>query len=79
MTNEFIPRPYTVYEDGDFFGITLKEIVEDIDKKGYSDYYFSPGYERSIIYDYRDYDIKGDNILLKGTIELIKNGYEFYE
>lgn len=76
--------PYIVDGKGrgmldDVCGFELKEIVEDIDKKGYSDYYFSPGYERSIIYDYRDYDIKGDNILLKGTIELIKNSYEFYE
>lgn len=54
----------------------LKEIVDDIDKKGYSDHYFTPGYERPIKYDYRDYDIKGDNILLKGEILEIKEGYE---
>ena len=30
----------------------------------------------SIKYDYRDYDLKIDNILLKGLIEEIKDGYE---
>lgn len=54
----------------------LKEIINDIDKKGFSNHYFTEGYERSIKYDYRDYDIDGDNILLKGEIEQIKYGYE---
>lgn len=57
----------------------LKEIVDDIDKKGYSEHYFTPGYNRPIKYDYRDYSIKSDNILLKGEIFNIKNGYEIYE
>lgn len=54
----------------------LKDIIDDIDKKGFSEHYFTPGYERPIKYDYRDYDIKGDNILLKGEIEEIKYAYE---
>lgn len=54
----------------------LKEIVEDIDKKGYSDYFFTPGYERKIKYDYRNYDIDLDNALLKGEVYLIKENYE---
>lgn len=57
----------------------LKEIVDDIDKKGYSEHYFTPGYERTIKYDYRNYNIKTDNILLKGLILEIKNGYEVGE
>lgn len=57
----------------------LKEIVDDIDKKGYSDYDFTPGYERTIKYDYRDYDIRLDNSLLKGEIFSIKCGYEEIE
>ncbi len=63
----------------DICDFELKEIVDDIDKKGYSEHYFTPGYERTIKYDYRNYDIKGDNILLKGIISEIKNGYEIDE
>ena len=73
--------PYIIDGEGrgmldDMCDFELKEIVEDIDKKGYSEHYFTPGYERPIKYDYRDYDIKGDNILLKGKIEEIKYAYE---
>ena len=73
--------PYIIDGSGrgmidDIDSYKLKEIVNDIDKKGYSEHYFTPGYERPIKYDYRDYDIKGDNILLKGKIEEIKYAYE---
>lgn len=73
--------PYIIDGSGrgmidDIASYKLKEIVNDIDKKGYSEHYFTPGYERTIKYDYRDYDIKGDNILLKGKIEEIKYAYE---
>ena len=54
----------------------LKEIVDDIDQKGYSEHCFTPGYQRTIKYDYRKYNIKNDNALLKGLILEIKNGYE---
>ena len=57
----------------------LKEIVDDIDEKGYSEHYFTSGYERTMKYDYRKYDIKNDNGLLKGMILEIKNGYEVEE
>lgn len=57
----------------------LEEIVNDIDKKGYSDHDFTPGYERPIKYDYRNYDIKLDNSLLKGEIFYIKCNYEGIE
>lgn len=60
----------------DMCDFELKEVVDDIDRKGYSEHYFTPGYERPIKYDYRDYNIKADNILLKGLILEIKNGYE---
>lgn len=56
----------------------LKEIVDSIDKKGESDFYFTSGYDRKIKYDYRDYDIKTNNILLKGLVEEIKYNYEDY-
>lgn len=57
----------------------LKEIVDDIDEKGYSEHYFTSGYDRTMKYDYRKYDIKNDNGLLKGMILEIKNGYEVEE
>ena len=63
----------------DMCDFELKEIVEDIDKKGYSEHYFTPGYERTIKYDYRNFNIKSNNALLKGLVLEIKNGYEVGE
>lgn len=54
----------------------LKEIVDDIDEKGYSEHYVTPGYERHEKYDYRKFNVKTNNKNLKGIILLIKNGYE---
>lgn len=54
----------------------LKDIIDDTDKKGYSKYDFTPGYQRNRKYDYREYNIELDNRLLKGLILNIKNGYE---
>ena len=74
---------YPLVKDGrgkgmldDMSDFELKEIVDDTDKKGRSDYYFTPGYERGHKYDYREYDINHDNEILKGRILAIKNGYE---
>lgn len=76
--------PYVVDGEGkgmldDMCDFELKEIVEDIDKKGYSEHYFTPGYERTIKYDYRQFNIKNNNALLKGLVLEIKNGYEVGE
>ncbi len=60
----------------DMCDFELKDIVEDIDKLGVSNHYFTPGYETSKRYDYRKYNIKKDNRELKGKILAIKNGYE---
>lgn len=60
----------------DVSGDNLKTIVDDIDKKGFSDHDYTPGYERTMKYDYRKFDIKRGNILLKGNVSDIKNGYE---
>ena len=60
----------------DMCDFELKEIVQDIDKKGYSQHYFTPGYERTIKYDYREFNLKNYNALLKGLILEIKNGYD---
>ena len=76
--------PYVVAGEGkgmldDMCDFELKEIVEDTDKKGYSEHYFTPGYERTIKYDYRNFNIKNNNALLKGLVLEIKNGYEVGE
>ena len=76
--------PYVISGEGrgmidDMSDFELKEIVDDIDNKGYSEHYFTPGYERTIKYDYRKYNIKTDNALLKGLVLNIKNGYEVGE
>lgn len=60
----------------DLSDFKLKEIVDDTDKKGYSEHYFTPGYEKTIKYDYRKFNLKNNNALLKGLILEIKNGYE---
>ncbi len=60
----------------DISGHHLFEIIEDIDRKGISDYFYTMGYERECIYDYRVYDINLDNATLKEKIEKIKEGYE---
>ena len=60
----------------DMCDFDLKDIVDDIDKLGYSNHYFTPGYETNRKYDYRKYNIKKDNRELKGKILAIKNGYE---
>ena len=57
----------------------LKKIVEDVDKKGYSKHYFTPGYERNKIYDYRNFDLAKNNLHLRRYFKKIKNGYEVYE
>ena len=54
----------------------LEDIVLETDKLGYSDSYFTPGYETDKIYDYREYNLLTDNNNLKGLVLLIKNGYE---
>ena len=44
----------------DLCDFELKEIVDDTDKLGHSDYYFTPGYERTNKYEYREYDMNHD-------------------
>lgn len=63
----------------DMCDFELKKEVDDIDKLGVSNHYFTPGYETSKKYDYRKYNIKKDNKELKGKILAIKNGYEVGE
>ena len=60
----------------DISSYELQEIIEDIDKKGYSVHSVTPGYGKDEIYDYRDFDIDTNNEKLKGKILQIKNNYE---
>lgn len=60
----------------DISSYVLQEIIEDIDKKGYSVHSVTPGYGKDEIYDYRDFDIDANNEKLKGKILQIKNDYE---
>ena len=76
---------YPIIIDGEGLGMLddmcdfeLKDIVDDIDKLGVSNHYFTPGYETNKKYDYRKYNINKDNKELKGKILAIKNGYEVY-
>lgn len=62
----------------------LLKAIKKIDKDGHSEiYYSSRGSSRGSSsipeWDYRDYRIDLDNALLKGEIEMIRDGYEGYE
>ena len=60
----------------DMCDFDLKEIVDDTDKKGYSEHYVTPGYEKYEKYDYRKFNLKTNNKKLKGLVLEIKNKYE---
>jgi hypothetical protein len=61
----------------DITGDELKKIVEDIDKKGKSNYYCLDMCGRnSITYDYRVFDIRQNNLLISRYFSKIKHGYE---
>ncbi len=60
----------------DMTSYDLEEIVKETDELGYSNSYFTPGYDTNKKFDYRKYNIKTDNKNLKGLVLLIKNGYE---
>lgn len=54
----------------------LMEIVRKTDKNGKSDFVVVTEYGNELIWDYRDYRMDSDNCLLKGEIEMIREGYE---
>lgn len=45
----------------DMCDFELKEIVEDTDRKGYSDYYVTPKYDKQEKYDYKKINLKENN------------------
>ena len=56
----------------------LLEIIHTIDKDGESSFYYE-GKRPDVLWDYRKYDLQADNILLKGEIEEIADGYSAFE
>lgn len=73
VMNDFEGYLYPIITDGagrgmldDISDFDLKEIVEETDKKGYSKYYVTPGYEKQEKYDYRKFNLKTNNKKLKG-------------
>ena len=58
----------------------LKEIVDDIDKTGKSDYYaLEMDGRHSKIYDYRNFDLGKNNLHVRRYFYKIKYGYEYGE
>ena len=56
----------------------LLEVMKDIDRNGSSSFYYEAK-RPEIVWDYRKYDMLTDNILLKGEIEQIAEGYGEFE
>ena len=52
---------------------------KDIDKKGYSKHYYTAGYQFKSLYDYRNFDLKSNNLHIKRYFSKIKRGYESEE
>ena len=56
----------------------LLEVIKDIDRAGSSLFCYEAK-RPEIVWDYRQYDMEGDNILLKGEIDQIAYGYSAFE
>ncbi len=56
----------------------LLEVIKVIDKKGSSLFYYEAK-RPDVVWDYRKYDMPSDNLLLKGEIEQIAEGYSAFE
>lgn len=56
----------------------LLDIVKDTDNLGYSNHWYSNGYENLYTYDYRNYNLEEDNVISKYRFKKIKEGYEEY-
>ncbi|MBQ3378234.1 MAG: hypothetical protein IJG50_00030 [Clostridia bacterium] len=56
----------------------LLALIQDIDKNGSSSFYYEAK-RPDVVWDYRKYDLMLDNLLLKGKIEEIADGYSAFE
>ncbi len=64
----------------DMTAFDLLEAIMKTDENGHSEiYYSSSGFDDVPEWDYRNYSVDLDNVLLKGTIDDIRDGYERYE
>ncbi len=64
----------------DMSAFELLEAIKKTDEDGHSEiYYSSDGFDDVPEWDYRNYRVDWDNALLKGIIERISDGYEYYE
>lgn len=58
----------------------LLEAIRKTDEDGHSEiYYSSDGFDDVPEWDYRNYRVDWDNALLKGIIQRISDGYEYYD
>ena len=55
------------------------DIIREIDRNGKSTHTYMTEFGDELVWDYRNYDIKADNILLKGEIAKIADGYAPFE
>lgn len=60
----------------DYTNFELKEMVDDIDRKGKSNYQYLSMFSTPKDYDYRNFDLKKNNLHLKRFYRKIKRGYE---
>lgn len=60
----------------DYTNLELKEMVDDIDRKGKSNYQYISMFLTYKDYDYRNFDLKKNNLHLKRFYRKIKQGYE---
>ena len=56
----------------------LLALIQDIDRSGNSSFYYEAK-RPEVVWDYRNYDMELDNLLLKGEIEHIAEGYSAFE
>lgn len=64
----------------DMSAFELLEAIKKTDEDGHSEiYYSSDGFDDVPEWDYRNYRVDWDNVLLKGIIDRIRDGYEDYE
>jgi len=60
----------------DISGYELIEIVETTDKSGKSKYYYTPGYGKKKLYDYRDFNLENNIKEVNKNFKKIKRGFE---
>ena len=54
----------------------LMEIIKKTDKTGKSDFVITDEGGDEMVWDYRDYLLSYDQVMLKGSVEAIRRGYE---